>query len=64
MTILGERRSEFVALIKKDMNFFKHADKDPEEITEFAPITDAASIFPSTGIGVVSTSGSYPTFPR
>ncbi len=36
--IKDERRSEFVALIKKNMNFFKHADQDPEGITEFVPL--------------------------
>ncbi len=38
MTIKDEYRSEFIALVKKNMNFFKHADKDPEGITEFVPI--------------------------
>ncbi len=37
IVIRDEYRSEFVALIKRDMNFFKHADKDPEGITEFVP---------------------------
>ena len=38
IVIKDERRSEFVALIKRDMNFFKHADQDPEGITEFVPL--------------------------
>lgn len=36
--IKDEYRSEFIALVKKDMNFFKHADQDPEGITEFIPM--------------------------
>lgn len=38
IVIKDEYRSEYIALIKRDMNFFKHADKDPEGITEFAPL--------------------------
>ncbi len=33
--IRDEHRAEFVARVKRDMNFFKHADRDAEEITEF-----------------------------
>jgi len=39
IVLKDEYRSEFVTLLKRDMNFFKHADKDPEGLTEFAPIT-------------------------
>ena len=38
VVIKDEYRSKFVALVKKDMNFFKHADKDAEGITEFIPM--------------------------
>ncbi len=38
IVIRDEYRGEFVALVKKDMNFFKHADKDAEGITEFIPL--------------------------
>ena len=38
IVIRDEYRAEFVALVKKDMNFFKHADKDVEGITEFIPL--------------------------
>ncbi len=38
IVIKDEYRSEFIALVKKDMNFFKHPDKDPEGITEFVPL--------------------------
>ncbi len=38
IVIKDEYRSEFVALVKKNMNFFKHADKDAEGITEFIPM--------------------------
>ena len=37
--IKDEHRSEFVSLIKRDMNFFKHADQDAEQIIEFVPLT-------------------------
>lgn len=39
--IKDEYRKEFVDYVKKDMNFFKHADKDPDPIgiTEFYPAT-------------------------
>ena len=36
--IKDEYRAEFIAFVKKDINFFKHADKDPEGITEFVPM--------------------------
>jgi len=32
-----EYQSDAVKWLKKDMNFFKHADKDPEGVTEFCP---------------------------
>ena len=38
IVIKDEYRAEFVALVKRDMNFFKHADKDVEGITEFIPL--------------------------
>ena len=38
MKIRDEHRGEFVALVKRSMNFFKHADKDAEGITEFVPM--------------------------
>lgn len=38
IVIRDEYRAEFVALVKRDMNFFKHADKDVEGITEFVPL--------------------------
>ena len=38
MKIKDEYRGEFVRLVKRDMNFFKHADKDPEGVTEFVPM--------------------------
>ncbi len=38
IVIKDEYRSEFIAFIKRDMNFFKHADQDPEGITEFVPM--------------------------
>ena len=34
----GEYRKEAVDWLKKDMNFFKHAEKDPEGVTEFSPM--------------------------
>ena len=37
--IKDEHRSEFITIIKNAMNFFKHADKDAEEILEFAPLS-------------------------
>lgn len=43
--IKDEYRSEYVALVKKDMNFFKHADKDAEGITEFTPFGSIAFMF-------------------
>ena len=33
-----EHRKEAVARLKRDMNFFKHADNDPEGVTEFCPL--------------------------
>ncbi len=36
--IKDESRAKFVALVKRDMNFFKHADRDAEGITEFVPL--------------------------
>jgi len=35
--IKDEYRKEWIQLIKKPVNFFKHANNDPEEIIEFAP---------------------------
>ena len=43
--IKDEYRSEFIALVKKDMNFFKHADQDPEGITEFVPMGSILFMF-------------------
>lgn len=34
IVIRDEYRGEFIALVKRDMNFFKHADRDAEGITE------------------------------
>lgn len=38
IVIKDEYRSKVVALVKRNMNFFKHADKDAEGITEFFPM--------------------------
>ena len=37
--IKDEYRPEWLALLKKSVNFFKHANRDAEEVTEFAPLT-------------------------
>ena len=37
--IKDEYRDEFISLVKTPMNFFKHADRDAEEILEFPPIS-------------------------
>src|ERR1039457_3689137 len=37
--IKDEHRKEANDLIRKDMMFFKHADKDPDGITEFVPLS-------------------------
>ncbi|HEY6281051.1 MAG TPA: hypothetical protein VIW72_04565 [Burkholderiales bacterium] len=37
LVIKEEYRSEFLKVVRKDMNFFKHAEEDPEAITEFIP---------------------------
>ena len=37
--IKEEYRHEWIALLKKSMNFFKHANQDAEEVTEFTPLT-------------------------
>ena len=36
--IKGEYRKQWIKVIKKPMNFFKHADNDPEETLEFSPL--------------------------
>ncbi len=51
MKIRDEHRGEFVALVKRSMNFFKHADKDAEGITEFIPLGSIMFMLFST-IGV------------
>jgi hypothetical protein len=33
-----EYRKEVVTRLKRDLNFFKHADNDPEGVTEFCPL--------------------------
>ena len=38
VVIRDERREEFIARLKKDMVFFKHAERDPDGITEFVPL--------------------------
>lgn len=38
LIIKDEYRKEWIGFIKKDMNFFKHADKDPNGIIEFKPV--------------------------
>ena len=37
--IKDEHRSDWISILKNAMNFFKHADKDAEEILEFTPAT-------------------------
>ncbi len=37
LVIIPERRKEYLAIINKPQNFFKHADRDPGEILEFEP---------------------------
>lgn len=36
--IKDEYRKQWIKVIKKPMNFFKHADNDPEEALEFSPL--------------------------
>ena len=36
--IKDEYRKQWTKVIKKPMNFFKHADNDPEEALEFSPL--------------------------
>ena len=40
--IKDEYRSKWISILKKAMNFFKHAGKDAEEILEFPPISSEA----------------------
>lgn len=35
--IKDEYRQQFINHLKKEINFFKHADKDPEGVIDFAP---------------------------
>jgi hypothetical protein len=39
IVVREEYRKEFIDRLKRDMNFFKHADKDPDAVIEFVPIT-------------------------
>jgi len=36
--IKDEYRKQWIKVIKNPMNFFKHADSDPEETLEFSPL--------------------------
>jgi hypothetical protein len=46
-----EYRREAVKWLKRDMNFFKHADNDPDGVTEFSPkLTELFIIMALAGI--------------
>ena len=45
IVIKDEYRSEFVAFVKKNLSFFKHADKDAKGITEFVPMGSILFMF-------------------
>ena len=44
-----EYRQEAIKWLKKDMNFFKHADADPDGVTEFVPKLTELFIMMSLG---------------
>ena len=52
--IADEHRREFRRLLRKDMTFFKHAERDAEAITEFAPLSSV--VYMMVAIGLCSTS--------
>jgi hypothetical protein len=39
VVIKDEYRSKWVAILKRPVNFFKHANNDPDDIIEFSPFT-------------------------
>jgi hypothetical protein len=39
LVVKDEYRSKWVAIIKNPVNFFKHADNDPDAIVEFNPVS-------------------------
>ena len=43
--IRDERRAEFIQILNRAPNFFKHADRDPEEILDFHPDAIPFEIF-------------------
>ena len=53
--VKDEYRAEFNILLKKHANFFKHANKQREDMIEFAPVlTDLFIIFGIVGLGTCS----------
>jgi hypothetical protein len=37
LSIVPEHRQEFLRIVNRPQNFFKHADRDPHEVLEFEP---------------------------
>jgi hypothetical protein len=53
--IVEEHREEVKRMLRKDFNFFKHADLDPDGITEFVPL--ASWLFMLMGIQTLRALG-------
>lgn len=47
-TVRPELRKEWVQAVKQSENFFKHADRDPDEVHEFNPMTTLFFMFDAT----------------
>lgn len=58
--VKDEHRNKWINFIKKPMNFFKHADKDPEGMIEFRPIGSLVYMaFGATGLRLLGERTSY-----
>jgi hypothetical protein len=53
--VKDEYREEFRKLMRKDIMFFKHADRDPDAVIEFAPL--ASMMYMSLTIHMLRTLG-------
>ncbi len=59
-TVRAERRREWLMLVKRAMNFFKHADNDPEETLDFRPIESLVHmLFCANGLRLIGEHTSF-----